>query len=61
MPLTQHHKGMKIAANVAFFVGEGLSEAETLPDKAVPYPYTIFPNARLFSEGRRVCKPSLPH
>ena len=31
MPLTRHHKGMKIAASLAFFVGEGL---QTLPDIA---------------------------
>jgi hypothetical protein len=37
MPLSQHHKGMKIvAANLAYCVGEGY---QTLPDKAVPRPY----------------------
>jgi len=36
MSLARHHKGMKIAASLAFFVGEGL---QTRPDKALPCPY----------------------
>jgi hypothetical protein len=41
MPLARHHKGMKIfLATDAFFVGEGY---QTLPDKAMPCPYVIFP------------------
>ena len=32
MPLPQHHKGMKIAVSLTFFVGEGF---QTLPDIAV--------------------------
>jgi hypothetical protein len=40
-PMSHRHKGMKIAANDPYFVEEGLSEAETLADKAVPRPYTI--------------------
>ena len=49
MALARHHKGMKIMVGLAFFVGEGL---QTLPDKALPCPYTIFPNhaRNLFSE-----------
>jgi hypothetical protein len=42
MRLSRHHKGMKIfLATDAFFVGEGY---QTLPDKALPCPYTMFSN-----------------
>jgi hypothetical protein len=41
MPLSRYHKGMKIAANDPYLVGEGY---QTLPDKAMPCPYTMFSN-----------------
>jgi hypothetical protein len=62
MLLSRHHKGMKIAANDPYLVGEGY---QTLPDTALPHPYAISPMRlyvrNLFSrEGYQTLPPKCP-